>query len=46
MLADLGRCGLATVELQSVGKLGSKIQVPCIKITDTSRKVLEGTDDH
>ena len=41
-LVDLVRRGLARVELQSMGKRGSKVQVAWIRITDVGLKMLEG----
>jgi hypothetical protein len=42
-IADLVRRGLATVQLQGIGKHEPSVNVACVRITDAGRKVLEGT---
>ncbi len=41
-IADLVRRGLATVQLQSIGKHESSVNVACVRITDAGRRALEG----
>ncbi len=41
-IADLVRSGLATVQLQSMGKREPNVHVACVRITDAGRRALEG----
>ena len=41
-IADLIRGGLATVQLQSMGKREPNVHVACVRITDAGRRALEG----
>jgi hypothetical protein len=41
-IADLVRRGLATVQLQSMGKREPNGDVACVRITDAGRRALEG----
>ena len=40
-MADLIRRGLATTQVETVEKRGSKIEVACVRITDAGRRALE-----
>jgi hypothetical protein len=41
-IADLIRSGLATVQLQSMGKREPNDHVACVRITDAGQRALEG----
>jgi hypothetical protein len=41
-IADLISRGLATVELQSMGRREPNVRVACVKITDAGRRAMEG----